>query len=149
MCRVICPRSHLIPILIRTYILISPPSPPLTLLPNIPHQPIHTLLDTPPIHRTTSHNTPIPIFELPQLERLADLARALGTRLILFVCEDEEGGVAQLFFVEHGAQFFAGGGQALDVCAVDYEDYGGGVGVVAAPVGADGGLAAEVLGVGC
>lgn len=145
MCRVICPRSRLILIPIAR-ISSYPLHPLLTLLPNIPHQPIHTLLDTPSIHRTTSHNTPIPVFELPQLERLADLARALCARLILFVCEDEEGGVAELFFVEHGAQFFASGGEALDVCAVDYEDYGGGVGVVAAPVGADGGLAAEVLG---
>jgi hypothetical protein len=38
--------------------------------------------------------------------------------------------------------------QSVDVGAVDYEDYGGGVGIVAAPVGTDGGLATEVLDVG-
>ena len=38
--------------------------------------------------------------------------------------------------------------QSIDVGAVDYEDYGGGVGIVATPVGTDGGLTAEVLDVG-
>lgn len=35
--------------------------------------------------------------------------------------------------------------QTVDVCAIDDEDYGGGVGVVATPVGSDASLAAEVL----
>jgi hypothetical protein len=114
-------------------------------IPNIAYQPIHTLLHTPPIHRTTRHNTPIPVFQLAQPQRLTDLTCALSTRLILFVREDEEGGVAEFFFVEHGAEFFGGGGQALDVCAVDDKYYGGCVGVVAPPVGTDRGLAAEIL----
>jgi hypothetical protein len=65
--------------------------------------------------------------------------------LVLLVRKDEERGVAQFFFVEHGGEFFGRGGQPVDVGAVDDEDYGGGVGVVAAPVRADRGLAAEVL----
>jgi hypothetical protein len=112
---------------------------------HIRHQPVHTLIHTPPIDRTTRHDAPIPILQLPQPQRLAYLACALCTRLILLVREYEQRGVAQLFFVEHGGEFFRGGGEAVDVCGVDDEDYGGGVGVVAAPVGADGGLAAEVL----
>jgi hypothetical protein len=109
-------------------------------------QPIHALRDPRTIHRTTRHNTPIPIFQLAQPQRLADLTRPLGARLVLLVGKHEQRGVAQFFFVEHGAQFFRGGGEAVDVCAVDDEDYRSGVGVVATPVGADGGLATEVLG---
>jgi hypothetical protein len=112
----------------------------------IPHQPIHALVDTPPIHRTTRDNTPISVLQVAELQRLANLTRALGARLVLLVREDEQRGVTQFFFVEHGSEFFGGGGQAVDVGAVDDEDYGGRVGVVAAPVGADGGLTAEVLG---
>jgi hypothetical protein len=112
---------------------------------NIPHQPIHPLIHTPPIHRTTRNNTPIPILQISELQRLADLACALCAGLILLVRKYQQSGVAQFFFVEHGGEFFRGGGQALDVGAVDDEDYGSRVGVVAAPVWADGGLATEVL----
>ena len=115
-------------------------------LPNITNKPIHTLLHTPTIHRTTRNDTPIPIFQLSQLERFANLTRALCARLILLVGENKERGVAEFFFVEHGAEFFGRGGQALDVGRVDDEYYGGGVGVVTAPVRADGRLASEVLG---
>jgi hypothetical protein len=130
--------------------LVYPPylyahSLPLTITTHIPHQPIHALIHTPPIDRTTRHDTPIPILELAQPQRLAYLARALCAGLVLLICEYEQRGVAQLFFVEHSGEFFRGGGEAVDVCAVDDEDHGGGVGVVAAPVGADRGLAAEVL----
>jgi hypothetical protein len=75
-------------------------------LPNITNQPIHTLLHTAPINRTTRNDTPIPIFELAQLERLANLTRALGPRLILLIRKHEERRVAQFLFVEHGAQLF-------------------------------------------
>jgi len=114
-------------------------------LPNITDQPIHTLLHALPIYSTTRHNTPIPIFELAQLERLAYLPCPFCAWLILLVREDEECGVAQLLFVEHCAQFFGRGGETLDVCGVDDEDYSGRVGIVAAPVGADRGLTAQVL----
>jgi hypothetical protein len=112
---------------------------------HIPHQPIHTLVHTPSVHCTTRHNTPIPIFELAQPQRLANLPRPLGARLILLVRKHKQRGVAQFFLVEHSCEFFRGGGEAVDVGAVDDEDYGGGVGVVAAPVRADGCLATEVL----
>jgi hypothetical protein len=112
---------------------------------HIPNQPVHALINTPSIHRTTRHNAPIPVFEVSEPQGLANLARALGARLILLVREDEQRGVAQFFLVEHGGELFGRGGEAVDVGAVDDEDYGRGVGVVAAPVGADGGLAAEVL----
>jgi hypothetical protein len=65
--------------------------------------------------------------------------------LVLLIREDEQCGVAQFLFIQHGGEFFGGRGEPVDVGAVDDEDYGGGVGVVAAPVGADGRLAAEVL----
>jgi hypothetical protein len=117
-------------------------------LADITNKPIHTLLHTPSIDGTTRNDTPIPVLELPQLERLANLACTFRARLILLVGENEERGVAEFFFVEHGAEFFRGCGEALDVGRVDDEDYGGGVGVVAAPVGADRGLASEVLRVG-
>jgi hypothetical protein len=124
---------------------VYPSLPRLILTIHIPDQPIHALIHTPSIHRTTRHNTPIPVLEVSEPQRLADLARALGARLVLLVGEDEQGGVAQFFFVKHGGEFFGCGGEAVDVGAVDDEDYGGRVGVVAAPVGANGGLATEVL----
>jgi hypothetical protein len=114
-------------------------------IPDITDQPIHTLLHTSSIHSTTRNDTPIPIFQLPQFERLTDLACAFRARLILLVGKDEERSVAEFFFVEHGAEFFACGGQTFDIGAVDDEYYSGGVGVVAAPVRADRGLASEVL----
>jgi hypothetical protein len=102
-------------------------------------------LYTSSIYSTTRNDTPIPIFQLSQFERLADLACAFRARLILLVGKNQERSVAEFFFVEHGAEFFACGGQALDIGAVDDEYYSGGVGVIAAPVGADRGLASEVL----
>lgn len=128
---------------------LHPTSPPFLIITiHISHQPIHALIYTSSINRTTRHNTPIPILKLAQLQRLADLPRALCARLVLLVRKDQQRGVAQFFLVEHGGEFFGSGGEAVDVGAVDDEDYRGGVGIVAAPVRSDGGLAAEVLG-GC
>lgn len=119
------------------------PSPPLRL--HRLHQPIHALRHAPPINRRASHDTPIAIPELAQPQRLGNIAGAPGAGLVLLIGEDQQGGVAELVFVQHGGEFGGGGGQAVDVRAVDDEDDGGRVGVVAAPVGADGGLPAEVL----
>lgn len=110
-------------------------------LSHVAHQPIHALLHTPSVDSTARDNAPIPIFELAEPQRLANLARALCAWLILFVREDEERSVAEFFFVEHGAEFFRSSREALNVGTVNDEYYGGRVGIVAAPVRADRGLA--------
>ena len=112
------------------------------------HQPIHALTYPLAIDRRTSHDTPVAIPQLGQLQRLGDLARPLRAGLILFVREDEQGRLAQLVLVQHRRELVGRDFEPLDVGRVDDEDYGCGVGVVAAPVGADGGLAAKVLGLG-
>ena len=109
------------------------------------HQPIPPLAHAPPIDGATRHDAPIPIPQLAQPQRLADLARALRARLILLVREHQQRGVPQLVLAQHRGELVGGGREAVEVGGVDDEDDGGGVGVVAAPVGADGGLAAEVL----
>lgn len=108
------------------------------------HKPIHAFADTPPINSRASHNTPIPIFQLAQLQRLTNLSGALCTGLVLFVGENQQRGVAQLLLIQHCRQLIRSGVQALDVGGIDYEDDCGRVGVVAAPVGPDARLASEV-----
>nr|POF04226.1 hypothetical protein CFP56_21981 [Quercus suber] len=108
------------------------------------HQPIHAFVHSPAIDRAARHDAPIPVLQLAQLQCLADIPRALGAGLILFIRKDQQRSVAQLLLVEHGAQLAARGAQALDVGAVDDKDDGGRVAVVAAPVWPDARLPAEV-----
>jgi len=108
------------------------------------HKPIHPLINPPPIDRTASHNTPIPILQLPQPQRLTDLPRALRARLILLIREDQQRRIPQLLLAQHRAQLLRRRPQPLDVRAVDDEHHRRRVAVVAAPVGPDGRLPTQV-----
>jgi hypothetical protein len=64
--------------------------------------------------------------------------------LVLLVGEDEQDGIAEFLFFQHGTQLLLGDGKPFHVRAVHYEDDGVRVGEVAPPVGPDAGLATQV-----
>eukprot|EP00584_Thalassiosira_punctigera_P009687 CAMPEP_0172526526 /NCGR_PEP_ID=MMETSP1067-20121228/1431_1 /TAXON_ID=265564 ORGANISM="Thalassiosira punctigera, Strain Tpunct2005C2" /NCGR_SAMPLE_ID=MMETSP1067 /ASSEMBLY_ACC=CAM_ASM_000444 /LENGTH=233 /DNA_ID=CAMNT_0013310057 /DNA_START=320 /DNA_END=1021 /DNA_ORIENTATION=+ len=107
-------------------------------------QPIEPLEQSLPLQRARLLDGPLSIPHLRQSQRVADLPRVQRPLLILLVREHQQYRIAQLLFLEHGGQLAAGDVHALDVGRVDDEDDGVGVGVVAPPVGADGGLSSQV-----
>jgi hypothetical protein len=109
------------------------------------HQPVHALVHAPTVYRRAGDDAPISVLQLAQTQRLAYLSGTLRARLILLVREDQQRGIPELFLVQHRRQFFRGRGQTVDVGRVNDEDDGRRVGVVAAPVGADRRLPAEIL----
>ena len=79
-----------------------------------------------------------------QLESLAELVGRQRVRLVLFVGVHEQLGLRELVGLKDQVQSLFGLVNAGHVGSIDDKDDGGGVGVVAAPVGADRGLAAEI-----
>lgn len=70
------------------------------------YKPIHTLAHASPINSTAAYNTPIPIFEFCQTQRLTDLSCALRARLVLLVREYQQTRIPQLLFTQHRCQLF-------------------------------------------
>lgn len=109
------------------------------------HQPVHALIHAAAIHRRARHDAPVAVAKLTEAQRFGNFARALSTRLVLLVGKDEQGSVLELLLVEHGSQLVGSRLEAVNVSRIDDEDDGGRIGVVAAPVRADGSLTTEIL----
>mmetsp|Transcript_6983 Transcript_6983/g.17841 ORF Transcript_6983/g.17841 Transcript_6983/m.17841 type:complete len:283 (-) Transcript_6983:199-1047(-) len=107
-------------------------------------QPLHAFPQPLALDGAGLEDGPLPVLDLRQPQPLRDLqvTQRPGQVLLVGVHQDER--VLELLLLQDGVELAAAGADPVHVAAVHHVDDGLRVGVVAAPVGADGRLPAQV-----